>query len=162
MTPEPQTDRAYIDGLRMLGRRELSEAQVRQRLQRRAHDAAAIDAAVARLRAERAIDDERVAGAIARWQSTVKRRGRSRVIREIERIGIAAATARRAADEAFLSVDRTAQIETALARRLGGRERAGTPAEFARLYRYLIGQGWDADEVARALRSKGPRRDEPE
>ena len=40
---------AYIDALRMLARRELSEAQVRQRLARRQHPAAAIDEAVARL-----------------------------------------------------------------------------------------------------------------
>jgi regulatory protein len=154
-------DRAYIDGLKMLGRRELSEAQVRQRLERRAHEAEAIDSAIARLRTERAIDDERVAGAIARWQTTTKRRGRSRVIREIERAGIAAAVARRAADEAFQTIDRPAQIEAALAKRLRGRERAESPAELARLYRHLIGQGWDHDEVTRALRSKGPRQDEP-
>jgi regulatory protein len=161
-TPERVMDRAYVDALKMLARRELSEAQVRQRLERLAHDPAAIDSAVTRLRAERAVDDERVAGAIARWQSTVKRRGRARVIREIERTGITAATARRATDQAFESVDGPAQIEASLARRLGGRERAGTPAEFARLYRYLIGQGWDADEVTRALRSKVPRQDKPE
>jgi regulatory protein len=157
---EPATDRAYTDAIKMLARRELSEAQVRQRLERRAHDATAIDSAVVRLRAERAIDDDRVADAIARWQSTVKRRGRFRVVREIERAGIAAETARRAADRAFQAIDRTAEIEALLARRLGSRERATSPAELARLYRYLVGQGWDADEVTRALRSRAPRPDE--
>ena len=57
--------RAYVDALRMLARRELSEAQVRQRLVRREHGQAAIDEALARLRNERAIDDARVAEAIA-------------------------------------------------------------------------------------------------
>ena len=53
----------------MLGRRELSEAQVRQRLARRGHEPDSVDAAVARLRQERAIDDTRVAEAIVRTQS---------------------------------------------------------------------------------------------
>jgi len=39
----------YIDGLKMLGRRELSERQVRQRLARKGHEPDAIDAAIARL-----------------------------------------------------------------------------------------------------------------
>ena len=38
----------YIDGLKLLGQRELSEAQVRQRLARREHEEAAIDEAIAR------------------------------------------------------------------------------------------------------------------
>ncbi len=38
----------YIDGLKMLGRRELSEAQVRQRLTRKGHGDEDIDAASGR------------------------------------------------------------------------------------------------------------------
>jgi len=34
---------AYIDGLKMLGRRELSETQIRQRLARKEHDPEAIE-----------------------------------------------------------------------------------------------------------------------
>ena len=75
------TDTAYLDALKMLARRELSEAQIRQRLQRREHDPDAIDAAVHRLREERAIDDARVAGSIARTETAIKRRGRLRVRR---------------------------------------------------------------------------------
>src|ERR1700704_5349689 len=92
---------AYIDGLRMLGRRELSEAQVRQRLARRGHSSDEIDAAVERLRQERAIDDARVAEAIAHTETTVRRRGKLRVRRQIEQAGIAPATARGAIDSLF-------------------------------------------------------------
>ena len=80
----------------MLGRRELSEAQVRQRLARKGHEPDAVDAAVDRLRAERAIDDARVAEAIAHTETTVRRRGKLRVRRQIEQAGIAPATARAA------------------------------------------------------------------
>jgi len=61
--------RAYTDGLKLLGRRELSESQIRERLTRRKHDPRAVDAAVTRLREERSIDDVRVAEAIARSQT---------------------------------------------------------------------------------------------
>ena len=92
---------AYIDGLKMLGRRELSEAQIRQRLARKEYDQEAIDEAVARLRDERAIDDVRVAEAIARTETSIRRRGKLRVRLQIERAGIARTTARRAVDEVF-------------------------------------------------------------
>jgi regulatory protein len=142
---------AYIDALKMLGRRELSEAQLRQRLGRREHAPDAIDAAVARLRAERAIDDLRTAEAIARTQTSIKRRGRLRVRRQIEQAGIEPATARRAVDEVFAALDPDALIEASLAKRLRGREQIADEAELARLYRYLIGQGFEPDRVMAAL-----------
>jgi len=145
---------AYVDALRMLARRELSEAQIRQRLARREHAPDDIDSAVARLLAERAIDDVRVAAAIARSQTSVKRRGRLRILRQIEQAGIARAVARRATDEVFESIDPEALIEAALAKRLRGRERVADKAELGRLYRYLIGQGFGPDEVMRALRAR--------
>src|SRR5438093_2077310 len=96
---------AYLDGLKLLARRELSEAQVRQRLVRKGHDADAIDAAVVRLRQERAIDDARVAETIARTETSVRGRGKLRVRRQIEQAGIAGPVARRAIDDAFGRID---------------------------------------------------------
>ena len=70
------SDDTYLTALKMLARRELSEAQLRQRLLRRQHDPDAIEAALARLKSERSLDDERVAGAIARSETNLKKRGR--------------------------------------------------------------------------------------
>jgi len=141
----------------MLARRELSEAQVRERLVRRGHDPESIDAALARLKGERAIDDARVAEAIARTETAAKRRGRLRVARQIENAGITGSVARRAVDEIFGEIDSDALIEAALTRRL----RAGMPiqddAEFQRLCRYLIGQGFEADHVIRTLTARRRR-----
>jgi len=141
----------------MLARRELSEAQVRQRLARRGHDPDDIDQAIARLREERALDDARVAGAIARTQTAVKGRGKLRVRLQIERAGIAKEVARRAVDEAFAAIDDDALLLTSLAKRLRGRDRLADDAEFARLFRYLVGQGFDSDRVLRALDSRRRR-----
>jgi regulatory protein len=142
---------AYLDGLKMLARRELSEAQVRQRLSRRGHVLESIEAAVQRLKSERAIDDVRVAEAIARTETTIKRHGRRRVRRQLEHAGIAPPTARGAVDEAFSGIDDHALIEAALAKRLRGRTGIADDREFQKLYRYLIAQGFETDSVMRTL-----------
>jgi regulatory protein len=147
---------AYLDALRMLARRELSEAQIRQRLARREHDLDAIDAAVTRLRDERAIDDARVAAAIARTQASVKRRGKLRVRRQIEQAGILPATVRQAVDDVFGALDEDALLEAALGKRLRGRETIADDAEFRRLYRFLIGQGFEPDRVMAVLKKRSP------
>ena len=143
---------AYLDALKMLARRELSEAQIRQRLARREHASDDIDAAVERLRSERAIDDRRVAEAIARTQTSIKRRGKLRIRREIEHAGIARDTARRVVDDVFADVDAEALLEQSLTKRIRGREKIAGQKEFNRLYRYLVGQGFEPDRVLAALR----------
>ena len=147
----------YVDALKMLARRELSEAQVRQRLHRRGHTDDDIDAAIARLISERAIDDTRVAEAIARTETQVKRRGKLRVARQIENAGIAKATARRAVDEVFSELDASALLEAALSRRLRGGARITDDKQFQRLFRYLVSQGFEHDEVMRVLNARRKR-----
>jgi len=146
--------RAYVDALRMLARRELSESQVRQRLARREHDEADIDEAVARLREERAIDDVRTAEAIARSETSIRGRGKLRVKRKIESAGIAAATAKRAVEEIFGDLDPDALLGASLAKRLRGDGMIKDEREFNRLYRYLVGQGFEPDRVLALLRSR--------
>jgi regulatory protein len=145
---------AYVAGLSMLARRELSEAQVRQRLVRRGHLAPDIDTAIVRLKAERAIDDGRVAEAIARTEVTLHRRGRLRVDRRIQSASVAPATARRAVDEIFGELDAEALLAAALDKRLRGRGSIVDQKEFQRLYRYLLGQGFESDKVLALLRRR--------
>jgi regulatory protein len=142
---------AYIDGLKMLARRELSEKQVRQRLARKEHDPDDIDAAIARLREERALDDSRVAESIARTETSIRKRGKARVRMQIERAGISREAARHAIDEVFSNVDDEALLEASLAKRLRGRGTIANDREFQRLYRYLVGQGFESDRVLKAL-----------
>jgi regulatory protein len=146
--------RAYIDALKLLGRRELSEAQIRQRLALRKHDPDAVDAAIERLREERSIDDVRVAGAIARSQTSLRKRGKLRVRLQIERAGIAAATARRVVDEVFADLDGDALLDAALAKRLRPGHAIVDDRGFNRLYRYLVGQGFEPDRVMTLLRTR--------
>jgi regulatory protein len=136
----------------MLAQRELSEAQVRQRLARRGEAQDSIDQAVARLKAEGSINDERVAGLIARTQTRLKSRGRRRVQQQIEAAGIARSVASRAVDEAFQDVDADALLSASLSKRLRGRERIADDREFQRLFRYLSAQGFDSDRILAHLR----------
>ncbi len=143
---------AYIDGLKMLGRRELSEKQIRQRLARKEYSQEDIDEAVARLREERAINDQRVAEAIARMETGIRKRGKVRVRMQIERAGIAKETAKAAIDEIFGTIDDEALLESSLRKRLRGRETIADDREYARLFRYLLGQGFESDRVSKALK----------
>lgn len=147
------SDDTYLTALKMLARRELSEAQLRQRLLRRQHDLDAIEAALTRLKSERNLDDERVAGAIARSETNLKKRGRFRVTRQIEAAGIASSIAKRVVDETFAAIDGDALLTQALARRLRGRTRIEDDREFQRLYRYLVAQGFEPDRVMALLRT---------
>ena len=146
--------RAYVDALKLLGRRELSEAQVRLHLARRGHAPDAIDAAVARLLEERAIDDVRVAEAIARTETGVRKRGKLRVRRAIESAGIAAAIAKRAVEDVFGDIDGDDLLEAALAKRLRRGARISDDREFNRLYRYLVGQGFEAQRALDLLKKR--------
>jgi SOS response regulatory protein OraA/RecX len=93
-----------------------------------------------------------VAGAIARTETSLRKRGRLRVKRRIEAAGIAPAIAQRAIDETFQEIDPDALIAAALERRLRGRTRIEDDREFQRLYRYLSTQGFESDRIVALLR----------
>jgi regulatory protein len=147
-------DSTYLEALRLLARRELSEAQLRQRLARRGHNPESIDTVIARLKADRSIDDTRVAEVIARSETGLRKRGPHRVRRRIETAGISAATAREVVDAAFRDIDYDTLMKAALEKRLRGRTTIEDDREFQRLYRFMIGQGFDSDRVMALLRAR--------
>jgi SOS response regulatory protein OraA/RecX len=77
---------------------------------------------------------------------------------EIERAGIDKATARRVVDEVFAQLDDEALLEAALKRRLRLDTVIRDDRQFARLYRRLVAEGFDADRVIASL--KRCKRDE--
>jgi regulatory protein len=148
------TDRAYVTALGLLARRELAEAQLRTRLAKRKFTEDEIDAAMTRLRRERALDDRRTALACARTQVRIKHRGRARVVRHIEALGINRDIAREAVADVFAELDENALLEQALDRRLRHGLSLSDPAVFRRVHRYLIGQGFDPGRVTELLRRR--------
>lgn len=151
---------AYLDGLKLLARRELSVAGLKARLLDREHPPEEIDAAIEQLLESGALDDARVAKAYARTAVTVKGRGRLRVQRELAGIGIARDVAAEALAEVFGDLDERSLIDKALQKKMRGRPRITSQAEHVRLYQHLMRQGFSPAAVAAALRKLGGRRDE--
>jgi regulatory protein len=142
---------AYIDGLKLLGRRELSVSDLRSRLLDREHSDEETDEAIARLLETGALDDRRVARAYARTASKVKGRGRLRVTRELQAMGIAREVIAEAVGEVFGDIDERAMIDRAIQKKLRGKK-PSTMQERARLYQFLMRQGFTPTAVSAALR----------
>jgi len=146
---------AYFRALRWLTARELSEAQVRDRLADRGYTDAAIGPAVDRLRQERTIDDRRAASAVARTEARVRRRGPRRILGKLIAMQIDRDLAKEVVKELFGETDEQELLETTLERRLRGNfERLKDPLERRKVLAYLVRQGFSASAAASALRQK--------
>jgi regulatory protein len=160
LEPEARLN-AYSAALELLSRRELSAAQLRDRLTRRGFAAADIDSAIDRLTRDHTVDDRRVALASARKEATVKARGRRRIVQAIQRLGVSAEVARTAVDDLFGEVDESAILDRALDKRLRGASAGDLDVKArARLVRQLIAQGFEPAQVLARLRRRGVEVDE--
>ena len=138
----------------MLGRRELSAQQLRERLLEREHSRDDVDRAIALLIENKALDDTRVAGAHVRTALKVKGRGRLRIQRELQEMGISKEVATEALAEAFGEVDERALVTKALAKKLRANQKIATPAEYARIFQFLMRQGFSPATVTAVLRAR--------
>jgi regulatory protein len=145
---------AYLEALHFLARRELSVTQLRDRLIHREHDRDEIERAIEHLLETRKLDDARAAAAYVRTAIKVKGRGRLRVQRELSEMGIPREVAAQAIADAFGDVDERAQIATAIRKKLHGKTKIATPAEYARVYQFLMRQGFTPSAVSAVLRAQ--------
>ena len=143
---------AYVDGLHLLGRRELSVKQLRDRLLERDHAREDVDRALELLLENRALDDARVAAAYVRTALKVKGRGRLRIRRELQEMGIDQDIAAAALAEAFGDVDERAMVNAAIRKKLRGKPIA-TSSDYARVFQHLMRQGFSPGTVTAALRA---------
>ena len=142
----------------MLARRELSADGIRARLHDRGFSPDAIESTIDRLTESGVLDDRRVARAYARTAVTVKGRGRMRVQRELQGMGIAASVIAEALGEVFGELDERTLIARALQKKLRGGDKATDAKGQVRLYQYLMRQGFTPAGVAAALqRLRGGR-----
>ena len=147
---EAPTTSPYADGLRLLGRRDFTQAELRTRLLERGHDVEGVEAALVRLTETRALDDRRTALAFVRTASRVKGGGRLRIQRELQARGVSAAILREALAELPVEAD-TQQIQRYLARK---RERLDLddPAARRRLLQQLLRRGFSAESIRKVLK----------
>jgi len=148
---------AYDEGLRLLARRALTQAEVAQRLAARGHEAQDVADAVTRLTASAAIDD----GALARhWiesAASARGRGRKRALAELSRRGVAPSVAAAAWSDAVADgvVDESAMVKRAVRRRLGPAPGRANQGRLARVYNALLYEGFTREQVASALSPYG-------
>jgi regulatory protein len=145
---------AYVDALLLLGRRELSVQQLRDRLLEREHTRDDVERAIDLLLESKALDDARVAGAYVRTAIKIKGRGRLRIQRELQMMGISKEVGAVALAEAFGEVDERALITKALGKKLRGNQKIATPAEYARVFQHLMRQGFSPAAVTAVLRAR--------
>jgi regulatory protein len=143
---------AYVDALHLLSRRALTVNECRDRLRDRQHPDDKIDLAIERLLETGSLNDTRLAQAYARTSVDIKGRGRLRVVRELQARGVDKEAAAEAVAEVFDEKDERALVARALEKKLRGRSRPADAAESARLYQYLMRQGFTPAVVIDSLR----------
>lgn len=137
----------------MLERRSRTTAELRQRLARRGHPSAAIDAAILRLANVGLLDNGAYARQFARTRLAAGRTAPSRVQRELTRRGVDRQTAAAALQDVVTedAVDVAAILDDAVRRRAATLAKLDATTRRRRLYAYLARRGFNADDIQRAL-----------
>lgn len=154
--PDPLSSKAaYFLALRWLAARELSEGQVRERLERRGYAIQAIEPAIQRLLDGRTLDDRRAAIAVARTEAKIRSRGPRRIMGRLIAMRIDRDLAREVVQELFGEADEQGLLETTLEKRLrGNAARLKDPNERRKLLAYLIRQGFSASAASGLIRKR--------
>lgn len=138
--------------LALLGRRDYTTAELRERLIEREHPPAEVDAVIAALIEDRTINDRRVAASHVRVSSQIKGRGRLRIRQELAARGID----RHLADELIAELppeDEAASIAKFLSRKRFPAK--PTAAERQKIFQQLLRKGFTSEAISRALRASG-------
>jgi regulatory protein len=121
------------------------------------HDEDVIVRVVARLRAERALDDRRFAEAYSRSRLAHHGLGRQRIRQDLRRRGVARGTAEAGLEEALTNVPEDQMVDK-LARRYWSAHRRDLPAQRVRkLWAFLVRRGFSPPLVQDRLRALWPR-----
>ena len=137
--------------LALLGRRDYTAAELRQRLIDKKHPRDEVDEEIAALIEDRTINDRRVATSHIRIASQIKGRGRMRIRQELAARGID----RHLADELIAELppeDEAAAIAKFLARKRFPAK--PTTEERRKIYQQLLRKGFTAEAISRALGRK--------
>jgi regulatory protein len=133
----------------LLARRDFTSRQLRDRLIEAGAPPEVADTVVAGLAREGAVDDRRVAAALARRALVIRRRGRLRALRELTEAGIDPETARAAVGETLAAEDEAALLDRAVERYVRGP--LADPRHVRRAYATLLRRGFPAGAVRAAL-----------
>lgn len=142
--------------LRLLGRRDYTAAELRQKLVDRETPPDDAEAVIAQLQAEGLVDDRRAAAAHVRTAANLKLRGRGRIARELAARGVDAEVAGEALGSLPPETDAEAIAKILARKRLPARL---SQPERRRIFQHLLRRGFSADAISRALRSRSHAED---
>jgi regulatory protein len=138
-----------------LSARALTISELREKLKRRASEAADVDEILARLKESGYLNDQRFAESYASWRRDDGGFGKTRVLRDLLARRVAPAVARKAAENAFEGADEIAMIEAFLARKYRGKDLGALLKEekhLAAAYRKLRFSGFSTGNSIRVLK----------
>jgi regulatory protein len=143
----------YEKALSLLEFRARSVAELRRKLIQKGEPAAEVDAAIARLRDQKLLDDADFARQFARTKVTGAGASRRRVIQELARKGVARAEAERAVAELQETegIDTSATIHRVAEKKWKSLAKLDDFTRRRRLYAFLARRGFDPDEIRVAL-----------
>ncbi|HVB98112.1 MAG TPA: regulatory protein RecX [Candidatus Dormibacteraeota bacterium] len=154
----------YTAAVEALARRAHSSFEMRKYLERRAADGELVPQVLARLRAEKLIDDERYAASFARARSANRRQGPLRIARELRSRGVAdrhiEAAVKAASSPESDSAALRRRIEIWLRRHGMNNANALDRKRSASLYRSLLAAGFPGDRIRAELGRRGSDREE--
>jgi regulatory protein len=148
---------AYGRALGRLVRRDHAEEEMRRALKRAGHAEDEVDSALTRLKAQRALDDQRFAEVFARSRLLHRGQGRNRIASELRQRGVGRAVASKGLQQALADVSEGEALENQ-ARRYWRARTADEPAKrVQKLWAFLLRRGYPPDLVRTRLRALWPR-----
>jgi regulatory protein len=155
----------YSFALRALGGRAYSMGELRDKLRRRAENAADVDAVLAKLKEAGYLDDRRFAESFATARLENQGLGKMRVLRDLRQRRVAPALAEQVTQRAYQSTDETDLIEAFLARKFRGKRLSTFLADeknLAAAFRRLRYAGFSSSASIRVLKRYAQQADELE
>lgn len=148
-----QRRNAFAFILAKLGRRDHTEKELKTALARKAYAEEVIEAAIAKARGEGLVNDERLAGTVARMTARSGKRGPRRIVAALRQKGISAETAQAVTKDAFEDSDEAEANLVRFTGRLLQKARGDTLREKrVRVLRSLLTRGFELSEARRVLR----------
>jgi regulatory protein len=140
---------------RALSARAQTISELREKLKRRAVEAADVDEILARLKESGYLNDQRFAESYASWRRDDGGFGKTRVLRDLMARHVAPGIARQAAETAYRGADEIAMIEQFLARKYRGKDLSALlkiEKNLAAAYRKLRTSGFSTSNSVRVLK----------
>ena len=148
----------YTAALEMLARRPYAVAELRRALERKFGSGEPVDAAIARLRELSYLDDKKFAEFYASSLARNRAFGRQRILRELKAKLVDYRYIELAIDRALEETDERKLLEQTLDKKVRNLRLPLTYRKLDSLCRSLLRQGFRADDIMKAVRSRAELR----